>query len=135
MVHLGSATLLLSLAIVSILISVLIAVKPAADSANAILLKVANAVGLMEQLALGIVTLTGVVAAYVSSWSLSLPWLWMSLMIVVFYSVALEFLTKPARLAVAEGGSTSKVGLQVGLQVGHVLLLFVAFALMVLRPL
>ena len=135
MVHSGTAILLLSLAITSVLLAVLIAVKPAAHRANEKLLKRANVVGLMQQIAIGVLVLTGVVTAHISSWTLSQSWLWMSLMIVVFYSAALEFMTKPARLAVAEGGSAVKVGLQVGLQVGHVLLLLVAFLLMVLRPL
>jgi hypothetical protein len=68
------------------------------------------------------------------SWPWSQFWLWSSLRVVVFYSVALEYITKPARLAVAEGGSEGKVGLQVGLQVAHVLLLLVAFASMVVKP-
>jgi hypothetical protein len=58
----------------------------------------------------------------------------MSLMVMAFYIVALEWITKPARLTVAEGGSQVKSGLQVVLQMGHVLLLFVAFALMELKP-
>ena len=68
------------------------------------------------------------------SWPLSQLWLWMSLMIIVFYIVALEWITKPARLAVAEGGSEVKSGMQVTLQMAHVLLLFAAFALMELKP-
>ncbi len=135
MVHFVAAIGLFSLAIISVLIAVLIAVKPAADQINERLLKRANAVGLLEQIAVGILTLSGVIAALVNSWSLAQPWLWMSLMVVVFYSLALEFITKPARAAVAEGGSMVKAGLQVGLQVGHVLLLLVAFSLMMLRPL
>ncbi len=81
-----------------------------------------------------IVTLTGLIAMFMGSWSLSQSWLWMSLMIMAFYIVALEWITKPSRLAVAEGGSEVKAGMQVVLQMGHVLLLFVAFALMELKP-
>ena len=135
MIHFASALLLFSLAIISVLIAVLIAVKPAADQLNRRLLNRANAVGQIEQIVLGFVTLSGVIAALMNSWSLTQPWLWMSLMIVVFYSLALQFITKPARLAVAEGGSMVKAGLQVGLQIGHVMFLLVAFALMMLRPL
>ena len=51
-----------------------------------------------------------------------------------FYIVALIWVTKPARLVVAEGGSEIKSGMQVVLQMGHVLLLFTAFALMELKP-
>jgi len=134
LIHYASAFLLLSLAIGSILISVLIAVKPAADRASERLVERANTFALIEQLTVWTVALTGVIAVFMSSWSLSQPWLWMSLMVVVFYSFALQFMTKPARLDVAKGGSMVKAGLQVGLQVGHVLLLIVAFALMFLRP-
>jgi hypothetical protein len=134
MIHLGTGLLLLHLAVLSIVLSVLIAVKPAVDHANSALLKSANAVSLLEQLSLGAVTVTGLVAALLKSLPLSQPWLWMSLTIVVFYGLALRFMTKPARLAVVEGGSMIKVGMQVGLQVGHVLLLIVAFALMLIKP-
>jgi hypothetical protein len=134
MAHAGTAILLLSLATISVLIAVLIAVKPAADQAHKGLVKKANFVGLIEIIVAVIVTLTGLIAMFMGSWSLSQSWLWMSLMVMAFYIVALEWITKPARLAVAEGGSQVKSGLQVVLQMGHVLLLFVAFALMELKP-
>jgi len=134
MAHSGAAILLLSLALISILISVLIAVKPAADSANEGLVRKANIVGLIEIIVAGIVTLTGIISVFMSAWPWSQLWLWISLVIMVFYMVALETITKPARLAVAEDGSAVKVGLQVGLQIGHVLLLLVAFALMRFKP-
>jgi uncharacterized membrane protein len=134
MAHGGTAILLLSLAIISVLISVLIAVKPAADQANEGLIKKANTVGLIENIVAGIVTVTGVIAVFMGSWPLSQMWLWLSLVIMVLYSVALEFITKPARLAVPKGGSAVKAGLQVCLQLAHVLLLLVAFALMRFKP-
>jgi hypothetical protein len=134
MAHAGTAILLLSLATISVLIAVLIAVKPAVDQAHKGLVKKANFVGLIEIIVAVIVTLTGLIAMFMGSWSLSQSWLWMSLMVMVFYIVALEWITKPARLTVAEGGSQVKSGLQVVLQMGHVLLLFVAFALMELKP-
>jgi len=134
MVHGGSAILLLSLAVISVIISVLIAVKPAADSTNEGLIKKANTVGLIEFIVAGIVILTGVVAVFMGSRPWSQLWLWISLMIMVFYIVALQTMTKPARLAVAEGGSAVKVGLQVVLQVAHVLLLLVAFAFTMFKP-
>ncbi len=134
MAHASTAILLLSLATISVLIAVLIAVKPAADQAHKGLVKKANFVGLIEIIVAVIVTLTGLIAMFMGSWSLSQSWLWMSLMIMAFYIVALEWITKPARLTVAEGGSQVKSGLQVVLQMGHVLLLFVAFALMELKP-
>ncbi len=134
MAHAGTAILLLSLATISVLIAVLIAVKPAADQAHKGLVKKANFVGLTEMIVAVIVTLTGLIAMFMGSWSLSQSWLWMSLMVMAFYIVALEWITKPARLAVAEGGSEVKAGMQVVLQMGHVLLLFVAFALMELKP-
>jgi uncharacterized membrane protein len=88
----------------------------------------------MEQIALGIVIVTGLIAVFMSDWSLSQLWLWMSLLMMVFYGLALEFATKRTRSVVAEGGSAIKVGMQVLLQVGHVLLLIVAFAFMALKP-
>ena len=132
--HAAAAILLLALAIISVSIAVLMAVKPAADQAHEGLVKRANFVGLIEITVAVIVTLTGAIAVFMGSWSFSQSWLWMSLMIMVFYIVALERITKPARLAVAEGGSEVKSGMQVVLQMGHILLLFVAFALMELKP-
>ena len=134
MVHSGAAILLFSLAILSVLIAVLIAVKPAADPANAKLVKKANFVGLIELIVVGVVTLSGAIAVFMDSLSWSQSWLWMSLMIMVFYSGALIFVTKPARMSVSKGGSEIKTGMQVILQMGHVLFLFVAFALMLLKP-
>ena len=132
--HSGMGILLFSLAIVSVIISVLIAVKPAADQAHAGLMKKANFVGLIEFVVAGILALTGIVAVSMGTWEWSELWLRMGLLVLVFYCVALVFVTKPARLAVPKGGSAVKTGLQVVLQMGHVLLLFVAFALMVLKP-
>ena len=134
MAHGGAAILLLSLAIISVFIAVLIAVKPAVDPANQALVKKANFVALIEIIAAIIVTLTGMIAMLTGSWPLSQLWLWMSLTIIVFYIGALEWITKPARLAVAEGGSEVKSGMQVTLKMAHVLLLFAAFALMALKP-
>jgi uncharacterized membrane protein len=134
MVHSGASILLFSLAIISVVISVLIAVKPGIDSANERLVTKANTVGLIEIMVAGVVVLTGLIAMFMGAWPLSQLWLWMSLMIIVFYCVALIYVTKPARMAVAEGGSAIKTGLQVVLQMGHVMLLFVAFALMLLKP-
>ncbi|MDP6436911.1 MAG: hypothetical protein QF790_06525 [Gammaproteobacteria bacterium] len=68
------------------------------------------------------------------SLALSQLWLWLSLLIMVFYISALIWVTKPARMAVADGGSEIKSGMQVILQMGHVLLLFPAYALMILKP-
>ena len=89
-VHGGAALLFFSLAIISVLISVLIAVKPAADPANARLVKKANFVGLLEIVLVGVVTLTGVAAVFMGSLSWSQSWLWMSLMIMVFYTRCLR---------------------------------------------
>ena len=134
MVHGGAALLLLSLAIISVLMAVLIAVKPAEDPANARLVKKANFVGLTELVVVGLITLTGAIAVFMGSLSWSQSWLWMSLMVMIFYSAALVFVTKPARMSVSKGGSQIKTGMQVILQMGHVLFLFVAFALMLLKP-
>jgi uncharacterized membrane protein len=67
-------------------------------------------------------------------WSLSQAWVWMSLMLMVFYIVALVFVTRPARMIVSKRGSAVKTGMQVILQIGHVLLILVAFSLMFLKP-
>lgn len=134
MAHSGAAILLLALGVISVLISVLIAVKPAADSANEALVRRANRIGLIQNAVRGIVALSGVMATFLGSWSFSQFWLWSGLVVVAFYGLAIEFITKPARMAVAEGGSEGKVGLQVGLQVAHVLLLLVTFASMVVKP-
>ena len=132
--HSGASLLLLSLAIISVVISVLIAVKPAADPANIALVKKANIVGMIEVIVAVFVALTGLTAMFMASLPLSQLWLWLSLMVMVFYIAAQLWVTKPARLVVAEGGSAVKSGMQVILQIGHVLLVFVAFTLMVLKP-
>jgi len=132
--HSGAAILLLSLAMISVVISVLIAVKPAADPANIALVKKANFVGMIELIVAVFVALSGLIAMVMGSLPLSQLWLWLSLMVMVFYIAALVWVTKPARLVVAEGGSAVKSGMQVILQIGHVLLVFVAFTLMVIKP-
>jgi uncharacterized membrane protein len=133
--HIVTAILLFSLAIGSIALSVLIAIKPAAQSTGQGLVKRARVVALIEILTVGAVTLTGVVAAVLASLPLSQTWLWMGLVIMVFYGTAHQLVTKPARMNVPEGGTAVKVGMQVALQVAHVLLLIVAFAIMRMRPL
>lgn len=132
--HSGAAILLLALAMVSVAIAVLIAVRPGADPANENLVRKANTAGLLQNMVVGIVTLTGVIAVFMGSGSFSQFWLWSSLVVVAFYSAALQFITRPARMAVAEGGSEGKVGMQVALQVAHVLLLIVVFASMMAKP-
>ena len=132
--HWSTGILLFALAVISVSMSVLIAVKPAADPANAKLLRKANIVGLTESIVAGIVTLTGLIAAFIGSWSLSELWLWLSLVIMLFYLTALKRVTKPARQVVAVGGSAIKSGMQVILQIAHLLLLLVAFLLMFLKP-
>jgi uncharacterized membrane protein len=119
---------------VSVVFSVLIAVKPAADPANSILLRKANIVGLIESILASAVLLTGLIAVFMGPWSLSQAWVWMSLMLMVFYIVALVFVTRPARMIVSKRGSAVKTGMQVILQIGHVLLILVAFSLMFLKP-
>jgi len=132
--HGGAAILLLSLAMISVVLSVLIAVKPAIDPANIVLVRRANFIGILELIVAVMLTLTGLVVMYMGSLLLSQLWLWLSLMIMVFYIVALVWVTKPARLVVADGGSAVKSGMQVILHIGHVLLVFVAYSLMVLKP-
>ena len=111
-----------------------IAVRPAADAANEGLLKKANTTSLVQIIVVGIVMLTGVVAVFMGTWPFSQFWLWSSVAVMAFYGLALQFITKPARMAVAVGGSEGKVGLQVALQVAHVLLLLVVFAAMMVKP-
>jgi uncharacterized membrane protein len=134
MVHAGGAVMLFSLAMVSITIAVLIAVKPAADRANAGLVKKADTIGLIENITAIVVALTGLIAMLMGSWPLSQLWLWMSLVIVVFYALTNNYVTKPARQVVAQGGSAIKAGMQVLLEVAQFLLLLVAFALMLIKP-
>ncbi len=133
-VHIAVSLLLFLLAMVSVVFSVLIAVKPAADPANSILLRKANIVGLIESILASAVLLTGLIAVFMGPWSLSQAWVWMSLMLMVFYIVALVFVTRPARMIVSKRGSAVKTGMQVILQIGHVLLILVAFSLMFLKP-
>ncbi|HJP37412.1 MAG TPA: hypothetical protein QF901_15655, partial [Gammaproteobacteria bacterium] len=129
-----TAMLLVLLAMSTLLLSILIAVKPAADHANESLTKKANTVGLVENIVVGVVALTGVVMVFSGSWSFSQLWLWMSVLIVVSYSAAMLLITAPARSVIAEGSNAVKVGMQVTLHIGHLLLLIVAFAFMVLKP-
>ncbi len=133
-VHGGSSILLFALAMTSVSLSVLIAVKPATDPRNEKLLKRANFVGLTEAIIAGIVALTGLIAMVMASWPWTQLWLWLSFVIMLFYLTALKRVTKPSRQVVAEGGSQIKSGMQVILQIAHMLLLFVAFALMLLKP-
>ncbi len=132
--HGVTALALFSLALVSVWISVLIAVKPDTDQARTILMKRANMVGMIENIMVAGVALSGISLVLTSDRSFSELWLWMSLLVLAFYSAALIFITKPARLAVTKGGSAVKVGMQVTLQIGHILLLIVAFAFMILKP-
>ena len=134
MVHAGAAILLFLLAILSVSTAVLIAVKPGVDQANEKLVKKANTIGIIENIVAGIVTLTGVIAMIVGPWSLSQLWLWMSLLIMVFYSLTLFYITKPVRLAPAEGGSAFKVGMQVLLRFIYLLLIAFTSVLMLFKP-
>ncbi|MAF82908.1 MAG: hypothetical protein CL797_02250 [Chromatiales bacterium] len=122
------------IALISIWISVLTAVNPGVDQANKRLIKRANLVGLIEGIVAIILTLTGVVSVILGTWAFSELWLWLSLMIMAFYITALNFVTKPARMVVAKDGSAIKAGMQVILQIGHFLLILVAYSLMLLKP-
>ncbi|HUV92268.1 MAG TPA: hypothetical protein VMV80_04205 [Anaerolineales bacterium] len=133
-VHGWSALLLFALALISVSISVMTAVRPAADRANSTLVKKANFVSIAESSVAGTLTLTGLAVAIMGPWKLSELWLWMSLLVMVFYSVALVRITKRARLEVAKGGSEIKAGMQVIFRIGHVLLLMVAYLIMLLKP-
>ena len=133
-IHWGAGILLFLLALVSIQIAVLIAVRPGADPANERLVRRANTTSRIQHFVIAVVTLTGVMAVWMGSRPFSEFWLWSSLVAMGFYSAALQFFTKPARMAVADGGSEGKVGLQVALQVAHALLLMVILASMYAKP-
>jgi hypothetical protein len=134
MVHTSAVILLTSFAVISILYTVLTAVKPGIDQANEWLVKIAHAIWVIENIAVGIVILTGLIAMYIGSWPLSKVWVWMSLLIMVFYSVTLIYVAKPERQALAKGGSGGKVIMQVLLHFGYVLLIAFAFSLMMFKP-
>ncbi|MDP6674887.1 MAG: hypothetical protein QGH93_08590, partial [Gammaproteobacteria bacterium] len=134
LLHTGMAISLFFIALISIWISVLTAVNPGVDQANKRLIKRANLVGLIEGIVAIILTLTGVVSVILGTWAFSELWLWLSLMIMAFYITALNFVTKPARMVVAKDGSAIKAGMQVILQIGHFLLILVAYSLMLLKP-
>ncbi len=132
--HSGVGFLLLALAIISVVIAVFIAVKPAVDPENSALVRAANILGAIELTAAVVVTITGVTAAFMGSIPLSELWLWLSLSSMIFYIVANVWVTRPARMAVAVGGSAVKTGMQVILQIGHVLLVSVTLILMIIQP-
>jgi len=134
MLHVGVALLLFTFAMLSVVIAVLIAVKPGIDHANVALVKKANVVAIVENVIVGLVILTGVIAMLMGSWPLSQHWLWMSLLIMAFYSLSLVFIVKPARMAVGIGSSATKVGMQVLYQMTHLLMIMVSFAFMFLKP-
>ena len=133
-VHTCAGILLFFMALASVTLAVLIAVRPGVDNANEELRTRANNLSRVENAVLGFVVLTGIIAALMGPWSFSEFWLWSSLVAAAFYSFALVFVTKPARMAVAEGGSEGKVGMQVNLQVVHTLLLLVVLASMLIKP-
>lgn len=125
--HGGMGMLLLLLAAVSLAM----AVKAIISAPNSGSMKTANITGLLETITAGVVTLTGIIAIFTSTWSLSQLWIWVGLVIMVAYSIFLKRFTKPARLATAEGGSASRWA---GLQAVHVVLVIVAYLLMKLKP-
>lgn len=132
--HMCAGIFLFFLALGSVILAVLIAVKPGVDHANERFRTRANTFSLVESIVLGFVALTGVVAAWMGPWSFSEFWLWSSLAAAGFYGFALFFVTKPARMAVAQGSSAGKVGMQVNLQVVHSLLLLVVLVAMLFKP-
>jgi hypothetical protein len=134
MTHSAVSILFLALAMLSVAIAVMIAVKPAEDPANQGLVKKANIVSYIEISVAGLVALTGLTAMVLGGWPLSQMWLWLSLVIMLFYSTILKRVTKPARMVVAVGGSEIKSGMQVILHICHMLLIIVAYALMLLKP-
>jgi len=132
--HIGVGILLFLAALASVSVAVVSAVHPANDEYNLVLVEHGNTVGLIENIIACMVMLTGLAAVFLGSFSLSDLWLWMCLSIIVFYSLMLVFITKPARLRVASGGSATKTGMQVLFHVAHILLIIVSFAFMLLKP-
>jgi hypothetical protein len=132
--HSAVSILFLALAMLSVAIAVMIAVKPAEDPANEGLVSKANIVSYIEISVAGLVALTGIIAMILGGWPITQMWLWLSLVIMLFYSVILKRVTKPARMVVAEGGSAIKSGMQVILHICHMLLIIVAYSLMLLKP-
>ena len=126
--HSGMAMLLLPLAIISLAFAIR---AMACSNAKECCMKTANITGLLETITAGLVTITGIAAIFTTAFPLSQMWIWAGLVIMVIYSVFLKRLTKPARLAISEGGSAAT---WTGLQTVHVLLVLIAFALMKLKP-
>ena len=124
--HGGFAMLLTLLALVSLAF----ALKSYATKQNGVN-KPANITALIETIAAGLVTLTGLVLIFVSPWPLSQLWIWIDLVLAVFYSIALKRLTKPARLAAAEGETSCK---WLAFQTVQLVIVLVAYALMKLKP-
>jgi uncharacterized membrane protein len=133
--HAWVGALLFLLVISSIATAVHIAVKPDDDRANARLLNRANTIGLIENVVAVLLTLTGVTVMLMGNWPLSQAWLWMSLAIMLFYSTTVFAITKRPRMALAEGGTAVKAGMQVLLHVTYLLLLLVGLVLMWVKPL
>ena len=71
MMHGAAGLLLFLLAIVSVSLAVLIAVKPAVDQAHSRLVNKAYFVATIEIIVAVVVTLTGVISASMGGWSLS----------------------------------------------------------------
>ncbi len=134
MAHVGLGIVLFALSLISVSIAVISAVNPDADQANKRLVERANRVGLIENTFAVLVILAGLMTVFTGSYSLGELWLWLSLVIMVFYCLMMVFVTKPARLVVADGGSAIKAGMQVLLQVAHVLLILVVYSLMLIKP-
>lgn len=124
--HSGMAMLLVLLAVCSLLMAMQAAVGRVATGP----MKIANITGLMETIIAGVVALSGFVLMFAGPWPWTQLWLLFGLLSVIVYSVLLKRVTKPARLAVAEGEGA---GRWFRWQFVHVVILFVVFALMKLK--
>ncbi|NRB36921.1 MAG: hypothetical protein HRU20_00470 [Pseudomonadales bacterium] len=125
--HGGIAMLLFLLA----LISLALAIKTLASGGNQSLNKMAHIAGLVETIMAGLLTLSGIACLFVTPWPLSQIWIWLGLVLVVLYSIFMKRLTKPARLAAAEGEPALK---WLGFQSLHLVLLIAGFGLMQAKP-
>lgn len=135
MAHAGMGVLLFTLALFSISVAVISAVRPATDQANEKFVRWGNKLGTIECVIAIMIGLSGLVILNMDdAFSIDQLWIWMSLVIVTFYCLMLIYITKPARETVSSGGSAIKTGMQVLLQTAHVLLIIVAFSFMLLKP-
>ena len=132
--HISSVLVLFLLALLSITFAVLTAVKTSVDETNERLYKISIAIWMVEILSAVLVSISGLIAMYMGDWPFSRFWVWASLLTMVFYAVSLYFVTKPPIQSLAGGGNAVKLGIQVFMHFGYMLLIAFLFALMLFKP-